>query len=210
MTDGRIVSTLPDGSGITSGMLAALLAKRKRGEPTGRITAIVQFDVVGQGDRTVKAGIKEFLNLGIVRIEPIRDPADADDLAWQMTRAYERRTSPNPSQGELPLQARTKEEMCKEIREELAEWASENGVDEDELDRRFVDMLGGPEHAASERVADASFLHLKEFSDWIMADAPKQTSLTVAPVAFSEEEAPAETGDRKGSTMIDLTDAGDE
>lgn len=173
MTDARLVSKAPEGSGLTNGLLDDLYEKRMKGMPLDAIPVVGLLKVAGSGEHDTAKGASRHVKLEFLRLEPVKDPHDAEQVAWQITRADDARHRPT-GQGELPL-SNSPEERRQSLREELAEWASNNGVTEDELDARFVDMLGGAEHAAAERVADASLVHLVEFVGYVTQDSKQQT-----------------------------------
>lgn len=185
MTDARIVSKAPEGSGLTHGLLDQLYEKRHQGMPIDAIPVVGLLKVAGSGEQDTAKGGKRHVKLEFLRLEPVRDPHDAEQVAWQIIRADDIRHS--PAQGELPL-ANSPEERRQSLLEELAEWRSDNDVTEDELDTRFVDMLGGPEHAAAEHVRDASLVHLIEFHGYVTQDSKQQT--VVAGPEFSDTEPP--------------------
>lgn len=172
MTDARIVSKAPEGSGLTHGLLDDFYEKRRKGMPIDAIPVVGLLKVAGSGEQDTAKGGKRHVKLEFLRLEPVRDPHDAEQIAWQIMRADDLRHQ--PEQGTLPL-ANSPEERKASLFEELEEWASDNGKTEDELDAMFVDMLGGPGHAAAEHIRSASLVHLVEFVGWVTAGSKQQT-----------------------------------
>ncbi|MCW2545394.1 MAG: hypothetical protein JWM40_2946 [Frankiales bacterium] len=174
MTDARIVSSPPEGSGFTHGLLDELYDKRQTGKHIDFIPVMGLLKVSGHGEQDTAKGTRRHVKVEFVRLEPVRDAGDAENVTWQITREYENRTTPGSAQTELPL-SNSPDEKKRSLREELAEWASDNGKSDDELDAMFVDMLGGPGHAVATCVANASLVHLIEFVGWVTADSKQQT-----------------------------------
>jgi hypothetical protein len=178
MTDARLVSKTPEGSGLTHGLLDDYYEKRRKGIPIDAIPVVGLLKVSGSGDNDTSKGTSRHVKLEFIRLEPVKDPGDAEQIAWQITRADDIRHRPT-GQTELPL-SNSPAERRLSLLEDLSEWASDNGVTEDELDVKFVDMLGGPEHAAAEKVQDASLVHLLEFVGYV-TQGSKQQTLVPAP-----------------------------
>jgi hypothetical protein len=192
VTDAKLVTNPPSGSGLTHGLLDRIYEDRVAGRPVRTLQVIGTLRVVGIGEHTTADGVKRHVKFDFDCLEPVKDPNDADDIAWRIKREYEGRTGPASGQTELPL-SNSPGELKLSLLAELAEWASEHGVDQDELDRRFVEMLGGAEYDAAERVNDASLTHLTEFVGYITHEADKkqtkgQKPLLVVPFASEDDQ----------------------
>jgi hypothetical protein len=193
MTDAKLVTNPPSGSGLTHGLLDRIYEDRVAGRPVRTIQVLGTLRVVGTGEHTTADGVKRHVKFDFDSLEPVKDPGDADDVAWRIKREYEARTGPSTGQTELPL-SNSPGELKISLLAQLAEWASEHGVNQDELDRRFVEMLGGPEYAAAERVNDASLVHLTEFVGYVTHEDKKPAKATKPALAvpFASEDDPAE------------------
>lgn len=166
MTAAKLQTNPPEGSGLNHSLLDRIYTDLVMGKRIDAIPVVGLLVPVGHGERKTAKGTHRRVEFDFLRLEPVKDQSDAEQVAWQITRAYDLRHGPSSGQTELPL-ANSPEEKRSALREQLAEWASDNNVTEDELDQRFVEMLGGQEYAAAERVADASLVHLVEFVGYV-------------------------------------------
>jgi hypothetical protein len=193
LTDLKLQTNPPAGSGFTHGFLDELYGKRQSHQHIEYIAVQGLLKISGHSESDTANGTKRVVKGEFVRLEPVRENGQAEDVAWQITRSYEARTTPNPNgQTELPL-SNSPEEKRRSLRDQLAEWASDHGVSEEELDERFVDMLGGTEHAAAMHVRDASLVHLIEFVGYTCQE--EQTSVPMPTFTDSAAEADAEDPD---------------
>lgn len=161
MTDARLVSKTPEGSGLTHGMLDQLYERRHKGMPIDAIPVVGLLKVAGSGEHDTAKGATRHVKLEFLRLEPVKDPGEAEEIAWQITRAYERRTSPS-GQSEFPV-SNSPAEKRRGLLEELNDWREANSLSEEELDKMWVAHFGGPEYAAAEHARDGSLVHLLEF-----------------------------------------------
>lgn len=179
MTNLKLQTNPPEGSGFTHGLLDELYDKRQSRQHIEYVVVQGLLKISGHGENDTAKGTKRHVKGEFIRLEPVRDTSDAEDVAWQITRSFERRTTPGNPQGELPL-SNSSAERKRSYLEQLDEWAKDHEKTTEELDEMFVDMLGGPEHAAATKVANATLVHLIEFVGWITADSAQSTVPTPA------------------------------
>lgn len=167
MTAAKLVTNPPEGCGLVSQIVERHYQDLVRGKPGELIAAQVMLQPVGQKSRRTKDGWKTEVVYEIVRLEPARDSHEADTIAWEITRAYENRTSGSAQQA-LPL-SNSPAEQRDSLIEALFEWASEQDVTQGDLDARWVDYFGGRDHAASETVRSGALIQLMEFARYVGA-----------------------------------------
>jgi len=168
VTVAKLVQNPPQGSGLVPMLVDEHYEELVRGRPGKLIAAQVLLQAVGTSQRRTKDGIHRTVTYEVVRLEPVRDTHDADNVAWEITRSYELRTTPHGTQTELPL-ANSPAEKRESLIEALFEWASENDVSQADLDLRWVDYFGGREHASSETVRTGALIQLMEFARFLEA-----------------------------------------
>lgn len=183
MTDARIVSRAPDGSGLTHSLLDDLYEKRHKGMPLDAIPVVGLLKVAGSGEQDTAKGGKRHVKLEFLRLEPVRDPHDAEQIAWQITRADDSRHAPT-GQGELPL-SNSPAEKRRSILEEVHEWGQEHDHTEEQLDDNWLAYFGGPDYAAAEHYRDGSLVQLLEWSGYLTQE--KQTAIPVPEFSDSSE-----------------------
>lgn len=168
MTEAKLVTSPGEGSGLTHTVNEKVYADLVAGRPPGTIAVVGLMVPVGYGERQTAKGYKRHVQYDFLRLEPVRDSHDADDVAWRVTRAYEQRTSRHGAQAELPL-GNSPSEQRNGLLEVIREYASENQLTEGDLDEKWLSYFGGPEHAASATVAAGSLLQLMEFGRFVGA-----------------------------------------
>lgn len=166
MTAAKLVTNPPEACGLVPQMVQGHYNDLVRGKPGELIAAMCMLQPVGQKSRRTKDGWKTEVVYEIVRLEPARDSHEADNLAWEISRAYESRTS-GSAQELLPLNSPS--EQRDSLIEALFEWASEKDLAQADLDARWVDYFGGREHAASETVRTGALIQLMEFARYVGA-----------------------------------------
>ena len=180
MTTPKLVTNPPQGSGLVGQLVDAHYEDLAvRGRPGDLIPFVGLLQPVGHNSRRTKEGERRTVTYEVVRLEPIRDPHEADNIAWEVSRAYERRTSVGGQQA-LPLHNSPAEKRGG-LLDSLTEWATAQEVSTDELNERWVSYFGGPEHAASATPDAGSLVQLMEFTRYVGAveDAPVGGTLEV-------------------------------
>lgn len=167
MTAAKLVVNPPEGSGLVAQIVDRHYQDLVRGKPGELLAAQIMLQPVGQKSRRTKDGWKTEVTYEIVRLEPARDSHEADTIAWEITRAYENRTS-GTAQQTLPL-SNSPAEQRDSLIEALFEWASEQDLAQADLDARWVDYFGGREHASSETVRTGALIQLMEFARYVGA-----------------------------------------
>lgn len=166
MTAAKLVTNPPEACGLLAQMVQGHYNDLVRGKPGELIAAMCMLQPVGQKSRRTKDGWKTEVVYELVRLEPARDSHEADTIAWEISRAYEARTS-GSAQDMLPLNSPS--EQRDSLIEALFEWASEQDLPQADLDVRWVDYFGGREHAASETVRTGALIQLMEFARYVGA-----------------------------------------
>lgn len=162
MSSPKLVTNPPQGSGLIPSLVDRHWEDLSRGKPGELLAAVCLLQPVGTSQRRTKDGVHRTVTYELVRLEPVRDAGEADDVTWQVTKAYERRTS-GGSQGELPLHDSLGEQR-ERLLGYLEEWRVEEELSVVELDERWVSYFGGPENAASSTAKAGSLLQLTEFT----------------------------------------------
>lgn len=198
MTVPKLVTNPPEGCGLLPQMVQGHYDDLVRGKPGELIAAECLLQPVGQKSRRTKDGWKTEVVYELVRLEPARDSHEADNIAWNITRAYEARTS-GSSQQELPL-SNSPEEQRQSLLEALREWSDDQNLEDGDLNGRWLSYFG-EEHAASATVKNGSLLQLMEFARYI--GAVEDASLGSPDPAdeddgFGKDE-PTEDDDQAGS-----------
>jgi hypothetical protein len=205
MASPKLVRNPPEGSGLVPSIVDRHYAELTRGEPGELLVARVMLQPVGTKLARTKNGTKTEVVYEVVRCEPVRDRHEADNVTWEITRAYEHRTSVGQQQT-LPL-VNSPEEQRESLIEALREWAGEQDISRADLDAQWVTYYGGREHAASETVQAGSLLQLMEFARYVGAvsdpvlgkdddglDDSADDGFDDEPVADSSVPAPAFSG----------------
>lgn len=186
MTSPKLVTSPPQGSGLVPSIVDKHYDDLVRGVPGEHITAAVILQPVGIKQRRTKDGIHREVTYEVVRLEPMRDQHDADQVTWLVTRAHDLRH--DGQQMTLPVSSPA--EMRASIETALTEWATGEDIDQDALNAQWTSYFGGPEHAATQEVAKGSLAQLQEFAGHVGAiDDPYATDepQAVAPPAFSDD-----------------------
>lgn len=166
MTSPKLVSSPPEGSGLVPSLVDGHYEDLVRGRPGQNIVAAVILQPVGVSQRRTKDGIHRTVTYEAIRLEPIRDPHDADQVTWLLTRAHDLRHA--GSQMALPVTSSPGEQRAL-LLDALREWAAGEDVTQDQLDERFVAHFGGAEHAATDQVQKGSLAQLLEFAGTVGA-----------------------------------------
>lgn len=165
MTSPKLVTNPPQGSGLIGQLVDAHYEDLARGRSPEQIPAACILKPVGHSSRTTKDGVHRTVTYEVVRLEPMRDTYDADQVTWLVTRAHDLRHGGD----QLTLPVNSPSEMRASIEAALADWASREDVTQDQLNERFVDYFGGPEHAATDDVSKGSLAQLQEFAGHVGA-----------------------------------------
>jgi hypothetical protein len=172
MTAAKFVTNPPEACGLVPSIVDRHYQDLIRGKPGELLAAEVLLQPVGQKSRRTKDGWKTEVTYEVVRLEPARDAHTADNIAWNISRAYEQRTS-GSEQELLPLNSPS--EQRDSLIEALFEWASTSDLSQTDLDARWVDYFGGREHASSETVRAGALIQLMEFARYVGAvEDPRQ------------------------------------
>lgn len=195
MTTPKLVANPPQGSGLVSSLVDEHYEDLVRGKPGPLIAARVLLQPVGTSQRRTKEGVHKTVTYEVVRLEPVRDPHAADNVAWEISHDYELRTSGGGTQLSL---LNSPAEQRESLIEAIREWASDNDRPMADVDAQFLDHFGGPEHQAAATVQAGSLIHLMEFARYVGAvEDPKPAADPAPAVAFSD------TGDEAGSDDTD-------
>lgn len=167
MTEAKFTRNAPQDSGLISNITDIDFRAVTTGRPAELRAARVLLQAVGHGGGKTKDGARHHVVYEIVRLEPASDQHDADNITWEISHAYETRTS-RGTQQTLPM-LNSPAEQRESLLDAIKEWASEQDVPTKDLDVRWLDLFGGREHSASETVQAGSLLHLMEFARTIGA-----------------------------------------
>jgi hypothetical protein len=203
MSTPKLVTNPPQGSGLVPSLVDRHWEDLSRGKPGELIAVVALLQPVGTSQRRTKDGVHRTVTYEAVRLEPMRDTHDADNITWEVTRAYERRTSGGGAQTELPLHNSPAEQLSG-LLVALDEWRENEGITVEDLDERWTSYFGGSEHAASSTVRAGSLLQLTEFARYVGAvsdpvvgkdddglDDPADDGFDDEPAADSSVPAPA-------------------
>jgi hypothetical protein len=194
LTAAKLVTNPPEACGLVPSIIDRHYQDLVRGKPGELLAARCLLQPVGQKSRRTKDGWKTEVVYELVRLEPARDSHEADNIAWEISRDYENRTS-GSSQEALPL-VNSPAEQRESLLEALREWASEQDISRDDLDERWLSYYGGAEHAASATVQAGSLLQLMEFARYVGAvQDPKPGDDDQDDDGFGEDDEPAEHDD---------------
>lgn len=166
MTAPKLVTNPPEGSGLVPSLVDGHYEDLVRGRPGEHIVVAAVLQPVGVSQRRTKDGIHRTVTYETVRIEPIREQHDADQITWLLTRAHDLRHS--GSQMTLPVTNSPGEQRAL-LLDALREWASNEDVTQDQLNERFVAHFGGAEYAAASEVDKGSLAQLLEFAGTVGA-----------------------------------------
>lgn len=176
MTQARIITTPPEGHGITGRMLDRLYAELTSGKNMGENMLVVGIVApVSTSQRRTAKGVKRFVGFEFLRLEPITDMSVAEDVRFALVKAYERRTS---GSRQLPLEFEGAPELEKrrEIFAALDEWRSdqEPEVTPSELTEIWRDYVQPVEGAAVPAIAHADTASILAFAYHIGALMPEK------------------------------------
>lgn len=123
----------------------------------------------------------------------VTDPHEADKVRHLITqtRAARGLAVHQPALFEAP-----EDEQREGLLELLREWSSEQDVAREDLDARWLDYFGGPEHAASATVQAGSALQLREFALYVgaISDEPVGPAVDDDDTDPDDEDEPAVAG----------------
>lgn len=204
MSTPKLVTNPPQGSGLIPSLVDQHWEDLVRGKTGELVPVVALLQPVRQGSHRTKDGIHRTVTYEVVRLEPVHDQHDADQVAWQVTHAYEQRTGRSNGQQQT-LFAGPAEQRDGLIRD-LFEWASEEGVQEAELNERWLQYFGGAEHAASATPRAGSLVQLMEFGRYCGAivDEPLKAA------GGSEPDEDAEPGEEDGGDELSLEEQADQ
>ncbi|MDP9168273.1 MAG: hypothetical protein M3O32_19750, partial [Actinomycetota bacterium] len=163
MTAPKFVANPPQGSGLVPSLVDKHYEDLLRGRAGELIPAMCLLQPVGLSQRRTKDGVHRTVTYEVVRLEPVRDPHEADQTVWEVTRLYERRTTPDGAQTSLALH-NSPAEQREGLIEALRDWSSEHDIAAADLDAKWLSHFGGPQYAASATVQAGSLLQLMEFA----------------------------------------------
>lgn len=195
MTAAKLVTNPPQGSGLVPSLVDGHWEDLVRGRPGELVAVVALLQPVGTGQRRTKDGIHRTVTYEAVRLEPVLDQHEADQIAWQVTHAYEQRTSGSSQQPSLFTAGPA--EQRERLVNDLHDWAQEEDVSLTDLDERWLSYFGGSEHAASATVQAGSLVQLMEFARYVGAhvDEPLAPNAHSEPGAGAESDVPAENDD---------------
>jgi hypothetical protein len=128
MTQARLLTTPPEGHGITGRILDRTYAELTSGRNLGEQMLMVGIAVpCGTSQRRTAKGIKRFVTYEFLRLEPILDPAIQEEIRFALVTAYERRTS-RGKQMPLEFEGAPELERRREIFAALEEWRDDQDV----------------------------------------------------------------------------------
>lgn len=168
MSTPKLVSAPPQGSGLVPSLVDRHYRDLVQGKPGEHIVAVVVLQPVGQSSRRTKDGIHTAVTYEPVRLEVVHDAHDADQATWLMTRAHDQRHSGSE---QVPLPFDNPTELRESTLAAIKEWAGEEGLSDSEVNARWVDYFGGPEHASSATVDHGALVQLREFAYSVKAIA---------------------------------------
>lgn len=193
MTQAKLAVSPAEGHGLIDAITQAHYAAYSKGEPIEYIPALVLLKVAGHGGHDTANGRVNTVKYEAVRLEPITEPGDRDDVMWKIQSLYESRTSTG-EQRPLPLGLKT-EERRQSLMERLEDWADTHDVSGADLEQRFRDHFGvgtDPEanlYGIPGDYRKASVAHLLQFAIEIGAEPQPD-----------EDESDGENGDDDGTT----------
>lgn len=193
MTVAKLTPTPPQGSGLVPMLVDEHYEDLVRGRPGRLVAARVLLQPTGTSQRVTSDGVHRTVTYTVVRLEPVREKNEADNVAWEISHSYETRTSAGGKQMSL---LNSPAEQRESLIEACFEWASENDVSQEELDARFTDHFGGREHANAETVRAGGLVQLMEFARYIGA--------VKDPVVGKEDEDPDDDGAEPADPDEDL------
>lgn len=194
MSDPKMLSNLPDGSGLVPSIVDRHWNDLAAGRPGELVPVVALLQPSRIGQVKTKEGVRRSVTYEVVRLEPMRDTHDKDQVAWQVQHAYEKRTS-RGDQTTFDFSTGPGEQRDSLLRD-IFEWAEDEGATD--LDERWLSYFGGAEHAASATVRGGSLVQLMEFGRYIGAvvDAPLgQTAITDEDGEADDPDDPDDDGD---------------
>ncbi len=201
MTTAKLVSSPPQGSGLVPSVVDGDYEDLVRGRPGRLIAARILMQAVGTSQRRTKEGVHRTVTYELVRLEPVRDKHEADNVTWEISHEYEGRTSrgshSQPSLFNSPAEQR--ESLVEAIRE----WASDNDRPMAEVDAQFLDHFGGPEHQAAATIQAGSLIHLMEFARFVGAVEDPKPGDDQEPAVDPDTEADPDDDDEDLATDED-------
>ena len=176
MTQARLVTTPPEGHGITGRILDRLYAELTSGKNMGENMLVVGIIApVSTSQRRTAKGVKRFVGFEFLRLEPITDMAVAEDVRFALVKAYERRTS-GSRQLPLEFEGAPELEQRREIFAALDEWREDQDpeVTMTELTEMWRDYIQPVEGATVPALAHAPTQNLLQFAYHLGALMPEK------------------------------------
>lgn len=168
MTQAKLAPSPSDGHGLTDRITGPHYSAYSKGESIEYIPALVLLKVAGHGGHDTANGRVNTVKYEAVRLEPILEPSDHDDMLWKIQALYEARTSTG-SQRPLPIGLAGEERRLALI-ERIEEWATHEDLSGGELEQMWRDHFGigeDPEanlYGIPGQYEKASVAHLLQFA----------------------------------------------
>lgn len=140
MTQAKLAASPADGHGLTDRITGPLYTAYSKGEPIEYIPALVLLKVTGNGGHDTANGRVNHIKLEAVRLEPILEPGDRDEMLWKLQNLYEVRTS-NGTQTSLPIGLEGEERRRYQI-EKIDAWADANSLTEGDVSEKWRAAFG--------------------------------------------------------------------
>lgn len=207
MTTASLKPSIPTGAILTQHVKADF-DDYVAGRPRVQRLCIWRGQIGGIDIKDLDKGRSEAAKYATIDMLEVTDPREVDLLQriFLRSRAEASFLARQPS-----LFDATEEEQRDSLLDMIKDWASEEDIPMEQVDKRFVDMFGGPEHASAETVqACRSVQQLKEFAYTVgvLPDGPVATDLTeVDGDGFGEGDEGEVAGDSDAEPVLD---AGDE
>ncbi len=172
---------LPDGAILTQ-HIEEDFANLANGRPVGQRVVIGVVQAGAGNIKVLERGRVNHVAYESVHFVEVTDAHEADNVRHLITQV---RAARGLSAHQPMLFGASDEEQRTGLRHMIAEWASEHGHDETEVDRQWVALFGDG-YAASETPLHGSLQHLREFAYTVgvISDSP-----VVEDVSAEEEEA---------------------
>lgn len=187
MTTPKLATNPPQGSGLVGQLVDAHYEALARGWETEQFAAACILKPVGHSSRTTKDGVHRAVTYEVVRLEPMRDAHDADQVTWLVTRAHDLRHE--GSQMTLPVTNSPSEQRAN-LLVAIEEWATANDVDQETLNARWLDHFGGIEHASAAEIEKGSLANVLEFAGAVGAIEDPYANGKPSDPPFSDMDAP--------------------
>lgn len=196
MTTAKLVVSPAEGHGLTDRITDPTYHALVTGQKTETIVAVVVLEAVGTGQRKTKQGTHRHVQYEAVRLEPVGDANQANELRYLVQALYEQRTSTG-EQKTLPLALGGDREKQLALIERIEDWSASEGLTGGELDARWREEFGiGPDQ------------------DWSLGDhgIPGDYRKAGYPflLEFAGKVGAVSTGDKAAADDADLDDEDDD